>query len=258
MAVKAGNAEIPTAPDRVASLLDELKRFYDGFIWESELWRQARSRRSPYRTLVLFGLSARTRDALLVAMCRGFFMRYPDAPSLADGPGLLKDDAKELVRAGQLPIVVSMAETLAAGVPRDKDSLLQIKGVGEKIAECVLAYGWGEDALPLDANCVRVLRRVFGLEGTNLRPLDPAPLREWLKCVYLNHHQDFSGLAIGMVDVHEILRLHGQVCCTRTPECSRCPVSKCQSRREPRRESESIEVSYSLWDDWRELINEPV
>ena len=257
MAVKAGNAGIPAAPDRVVSLLAELKWLYDGFTWESELWRQAGPRRSPYRTLVLFGLSARTRDALLVSMCRGFFKRYPDAPSLADGLGPLEDDAKKLVRAGQVPIVMSMAYALRNGVPDNREALLWIKGVGEKIAECVLAYGWGEDALPLDANCVRVLRRVFGLEGPNLRPLDPAPLREWLKCVYLRHHQDFSGLAIGMVDIHEILRLHGQVCCTRTPECSRCPVSKCQSRREPRRESESIEVSYSLWDDWREMINEP-
>ena len=257
MAVKAIGAMTLLPTVGVIRLLGELKTAYDGFTWESELWRECEHRRSSYRTLVLFGLSARTRDALLVEMCRKFFARYPDADSLWERRQSMPGGAADVVRVGQLPIIVSMAETLAAGVPRDKDGLLRIKGVGEKIAECVLAYGWGEDALPLDANCVRVLRRVFGLEEANQRPPDPAPLREWLKCVYLKHHQDFSGLAIGMVDIHEILRLHGQVCCARTPVCSRCPVSKCQSRREPRRESESIEVSYSLWDDWRELINEP-
>ena len=154
-------------PDEVVRLLEELKSNYDGFTWESELWRGVGSRRSPYRTLVLFGLSARTRDALLVEMCRRFFLRYPDAKSLAEGLETLEGDAGKLVRAGQVPIVMSMSEVLQNGVPRDCEGLLRIKGVGEKIAQCVLGYGWGEDALPLDANCVRVLERVFGLERPN-------------------------------------------------------------------------------------------
>ena len=245
-------------PDEVVRLLEELKSNYDGFTWESELWRGVGSRRSPYRTLVLFGLSARTRDALLVEMCRRFFLRYPDAKSLAEGLETLEGDAGKLVRAGQVPIVMSMSEVLQNGVPRDCEGLLRIKGVGEKIAQCVLGYGWGEDALPLDANCVRVLERVFGLERPNRRPPDPAPLREGLKCVYLMHANRFAELGIGLVDIHEILRLHGQACCTRLPDCSRCPVSNCASRRGPWDKPRTVEVSHSLWDEWRELINEPV
>ena len=177
--------------------------------------------------------------------------------SLAGARTAAAREAEGIVRPGQIPTVVSMAGVLSEGVPRDKEGLLRISGVGEKIAECVLAYGWGEDALPLDANCVRVLERVFGLERPNRRPPDPAPLRERLKCVYLKHPREFDRLGIGMVDIHEILRLHGQVCCTRTPDCARCPVSGCESRRETWNGPERAEVLYSLWDDWRELINEP-
>ena len=246
--------------NRILLLIAELKAAYQCFTWESALWAQHGHRRSPYRTLVLFGLSARTRDALLVDMCRKFFRRFPDAPTLAalrqaqDGRDIVEDAARAIVRLGQLPIVVSMAEAVAQGVPRQRDALLRINGVGDKIAECVLAYGWGEEALPLDANCVRVLERVFGLEKVQRMP---APLREGLKCVYRKHHQQFANLSIALVDIHEILRLHGQVCCARTPECARCPVSGCQSRREPWGESSAIEVSPTMWDDWRELIYEP-
>ena len=240
--------------DRALRLLAELKAAYHGFAWESELWAECGQRRSPYRTLVLFGLSARTRDALLVDMCRRFFQRFPDAPTLSERRDAVADCAADIVRPGQLPIVVSMADALAGGVPRERDALLRIKGVGDKIAECVLAYGWGDDALPLDANCVRVLARVFGLERAGQ---NPAPLRDGLKCVYLMHSRRFSGLAISMVDIHEILRLHGQVCCARTPDCALCPVTGCLSRREPPDESKSIEAPPSLWDDWRELIIEP-
>ena len=245
--------------DRILELLSELKAAYHGFTWESALWAETGRRRSPYRTLVLFGLSARTRDALLVEMCRRFFRRFPDAPTLSalrqaqDGRDVVADAARAIVRPGQLPIVVSMAEAVTQGVPRQRDALLLINGVGDKIAECVLAYGWGEEALPLDANCARVLGRVFGLQD---RERMPAPLREGLKCVYRRRYQQFEDLSIAMVDIHEILRLHGQVCCGRTPECFRCPVTGCLSRREPRDESAAIKVSPMLWDDWRELLYE--
>ena len=253
--------------DRVQQLLAELKAGYGGFTWESELWVEDGPRRSPYRALVLFGLSARTKDALLVEMCRKFFRRFPDAGALAEWREFVAEEAQGIVRAGQLPTVVSMAEAVADGAPREREGLLGIKGVGGKIAECVLAYGWGEEALPLDANCIRVLDRVFGpVNGPVIGPVNgkdgprrtPAALRDGLKCVYRMYRRQFADLSIGMVDIHEILRLHGQVCCARTPECARCPVSECRSRREPWGGSALIEVAPTIWDDWRELINEPV
>ncbi len=240
--------------DRVLKLLAELQTAYDGFVWESELWSEAAPRRSPYRALVLFGLSARTRDALLVEMCRRFFLRFPDAHALADSRPGVAAQAGDVVRAGQVQFVASLSEALSSGVPRSREGLMRINGVGEKIAECVLAYGWGDEALPLDANCVRVLGRVLGLNDT---ARSAGPLRDGLKCVYRMRHRQFSGLSIRMVDIHEILRLHGQLCCARTPECARCPVSGCASRRTPFDEAVTVRVTPELWDDWRELINEP-
>lgn len=260
--VKAERGMTGLPQNRVLQLLIELKAAYHGFTWESALWAECGHRRRPYRALVLFGLSVRTRDALLVQMCRRFFSRFPDADALSESAQFLADGAEDIIRAGQFPLVSSIADTLAEGVPRSREELLRINGVGEKISECVMAYGWGEDALPLDSNCIRVLARVFGLPGL-LPPeagragRNPAPLRERLKYIYLMDLQRFADSAIAMVDIHEILRLHGQVCCARTPDCSRCPVSGCLSRREPWDGSKSVNVPADVWDDWRELINEP-
>ncbi len=250
---------LPLPGYRVVRLLAELKAAARGFTWESAVWAESGRRRSPYRALVLFGLSARTRDALLADMCRRFFRVFPDAAALAawrpaqDG-GFAAGEARGIVRPGQLPVIASMADALTAGVPRERDGLLRIHGVGEKIAECVLAYGWGEEALPLDAHGVRVLSRVFGLGD---RERTPAPLREGLKWVYHSQIKRFAALSIAMVDIHEILRLHGQLCCSRTPQCRRCPVSGCQSRRQPADEPASVELDPTIWDDWRELLYEP-
>ena len=243
--------------DKMLTLLAELKAAYNGFTWESELWATVGQRRSPYRALVLFGLSARTRDALLVEMCLEFFRRFPAGANLAAFAGRIDDSVVPMVRPGQLPFVASMAEVLSEGVPRERAHLLAIKGVGGKVSECVLAYGWGRDALPLDANCVRVLERVAGVERPRRRQADPGPLRDVLKTVYLRQRERFAELSISLVDVHEILRLHGQVCCIRTPDCDRCPVSGCLSRRRPLDGTKQIDVPPRYWDDWRELINEP-
>ena len=240
--------------DRLVALVAELKSAYVGFTWESELWTRVGCRRSPYRTLVLFGLSARTRDALLVEMCRELFRRIPTADALAQAGELAGDAVGDIVRPGQIPFVLSAARVLGNGVPERREGLLGIRGVGDKIAECVLAYGWGEEALPLDANCVRVLQRVFGLEHEDR---NPAALRQELKSVYLKKTTDFASLSVGMVDIHEILRLHGQTCCARTPICRQCPATGCLSRREPWDQSAEMELDQSIWDDWRELINEP-
>ena len=111
------------------------------------------------------------------------FSAFPDSETLAERREVVAEAARAIVRNGQLPFVASMVKELVDGVPREPDALLRINGVGVKIAECVLAYGWGEEALPLDANCIRVLDRVFGLHGPD-RALGrtAAALRDGLKC----------------------------------------------------------------------------
>ena len=216
-------------PARFITMLVELKTAYREFEWESARWKKDGERRSPYRVLVLFGLSPWTRDGLLVDLCRQFFRRFPGSQTLARQEEGFLESVKAIVRQGQVPFVLSLAQVLAerGAAPRTAEDLLKMNGVGQKVAECVLAYGWGEDGLPLDANVNRVLNRIHGNEA---RPqTSTGELRELLKCLYQQHRSEFAGQSITIVDIHEILRLHGQVCCTRKPDCAACPVSRCRS-----------------------------
>lgn len=249
---------------RLRQLLAELKAAAPGFTWESALWAETASRRSPYRALLLFGLSPRTKDALLAAMCRRLFRRFPDAPAFARRPDAAVQAARGIVRPAQLPFIAAAANALTEGVPRNREALLRIKGVGDKIAECVLAYGWGDAALPLDVHGLRVLHRVFGAtpapgatpasEATRNAP--PAQWREMLKSAHRRRAGSLTAAGIAMVDIHEILRLHGQLCCARQPACHRCPVSQCRSRRQPQSQPAAAPPP-DIWNEWRELLYEP-
>ena len=243
----------------VLKAIRELRSHYQGFPWESEIWKREGQRRSPYRVLILFGLSARTKDRLLVAVCRLFFGRFPDPSTLLNDWPAYTTTEDNMVRNGQIPFIESMVDVLrrnCGAVPRDRESLLKIRGVGEKIAECVTGYGWGQEALPVDGNAIRVVERLRGpclKEGS----LTAAKTRELLKESFEDHRNWMNSEGVAMIDLHELLRLHGQVICSRRPRCSDCPVSACPSRREPYSGSDDSAVSGRLWQEWRDLLLEP-
>ncbi len=245
---------------KILAAIEELGQLYSGFAWESEVWARDGHRRSPYRALVLFGLSARTRDRLLVEMCARFFRLYPKPQSFAGEHPAGEWEWRDIVRAGQRPFVESAAGIMARNdwqVPRGRQQLMEIKGVGEKIAECVAAYGWGDDALPMDGNGRRVVDRICGY------PIDrgsahTAQIRNRLKEIYESNRGWMVERAVAMVDIHEMLRLHGQLVCGRVTQCHLCPIADCASRTCPQSDNNGVAVDTGMWDEWRDLLLEPV
>jgi endonuclease-3 len=236
--------------------IEELSHLYCGFPLESQVWARHGHRRSPYRALILFGLSPRTRDWLLVDMCRQFFNQFPNVASfLGVWPGNNKT-IKAIVRKEQLPFVESAIQVIQSSggiVPQDSKGLMMIKGVGEKVAECVIAYGWGKEALPVDGNVCRVMGRLLGTGLPNPRS-HVSSIREQLKRVYLRNRGRLVAQGVAMIDIHELFRLHGQVVCTKVPRCGQCPVSSCRLRQHPYLASTRPAVSAMLWQEWRELL----
>ena len=169
----------------------------------------------------------------------------------------MDEDSGPFVRLGQKPFIESTIQVItnhAGSIPPDTVGLTQIKGVGEKIAECVIAYGWGGEALPLDGNGCRVLERVFGLgSGVPVKPL-----RGLLKNLYRSCRPWMEERGLAMVDLHEMVRLHGQTVCTKAPKCFICPVARCRSRQTEYQAGSLPAVDPAIWQDWRELLLEPV
>ena len=133
---------------------------------------------------------------------------------------------------------------------------MQVVGVGEKIAECVMAYGWGIESLPMDGNGCRMYQRLMGLPDVakHWRVVD---IRDRLKAIFNCHRVRMERLDISMVDIHESLRLHSQLVCGRSPNCQHCPITRCLSRKSDYLGCGASVASSNLWREWRNLILEP-
>jgi endonuclease-3 len=96
-------------------------------------------------------------------------------------------------------------------VPRDREALERLPGVGRKTANVVLNEAFGEETIAVDTHIFRVSNR------TGLAP-GKTPLAVELKLEKVTP-ADFKRHA------HHWVLLHGRyICKARTPECWRCQV----------------------------------
>ena len=145
-----------------------------GFILEklNERYVLRERRANPFYTLISTILSQRTRDEQTEKATKNLFEKYPDAEDLADGDveeierrirgvGFYREKAKKIKEAARV-----IHEIYYNRVPDELKDLLKLPGVGRKTANCVLLYGYGIPALPVDTHVHRVSNRI-GLVKTD-------------------------------------------------------------------------------------------
>jgi endonuclease-3 len=97
-------------------------------------------------------------------------------------------------------------------VPRDRESLEKLPGVGRKTANVVLNVAFGEPTLAVDTHVFRVSNRTGLAPGRTPLAVELG-LLERVPESYLE-------------DAHHWLILHGRyVCLARMPQCGRCAVA---------------------------------
>ena len=173
---------------------------------------------NPYTLLVAVVLSAQATDASVNIATRELFKRV-QAPEqmVALGEEALRDAIKTIgLFNTKAKNVIALSEALirdhGGDVPRTRDQLEALPGVGRKTANVVLNTAWGEETFAVDTHVFRVGNR------TGLAP-GKAPLDVELKLDRLVP-QPFRR------DAHHWLILHGRYTCkARTPECWRCVVA---------------------------------
>lgn len=103
-------------------------------------------------------------------------------------------------------------------VPRARDALEALPGVGRKTANVVLNTAFGEPTMAVDTHIFRVANRTGLATGKTVRQVED----KLLKAVPAEF----------LVDAHHWLILHGRyVCKARKPECPNCVVrSLCRYR----------------------------
>ncbi len=173
---------------------------------------------NPYTLLVAVALSAQATD-VGVNKATGPLFAKVDTPEkmLALGEqglrgyiktiGLFNTKAKNVMALSKI-----LVERHGSDVPRSREALEQLPGVGRKTANVVLNVAFGEDTIAVDTHIFRVGNRTGLAPGKN-----PFEVEAKLEKVT---PPDFKRHA------HHWLILHGRyVCKARLPECWRCAVA---------------------------------
>lgn len=178
---------------------------------------------NPFELLIAVILSAQCTDARVNLTTPFLFARYPDAAALgaADQPdveaivkscGFFRMKAKNIITAARALVTEHGGE-----VPRERDALEALPGVGRKTANVVMSVAFEDAAFAVDTHVFRVAHRLGLTLGKTPRAVEDdvtklVPREQWRHA-------------------HHWLILHGRaICKAPTPHCGECPVTMCPSR----------------------------
>ena len=172
-----------------------------------------------YTLLIAVLLSAQSTDAGVNKATVGLF-RAASTPAAMVALGV-DGVARHIRSVGLWPVkaknVVELSRLLVerhdGQVPRDREALEALPGVGRKTANVVLNVAFGEATMAVDTHIFRLGNRTGLAPGANVRAVEDALMKrippEMLR------------------DAHHLLILHGRyVCKARLPECWRCVAAK--------------------------------
>jgi endonuclease-3 len=208
MAEKARKAP---APARVRRLLAGLGAAYPEA-------RCALQHRNPYELLLATMLSAQCTDACVNRVTPRLFSLAPgprelvalskaELEGLISQCGLFRTKAKNIRATCQ-----ALLDQYGGEVPRTREELTALPGVGRKTAGVVLANAFGGAYLPVDTHVFRVAHRLGLSTGTTPDRVE----------------RDLEDLVppAERLPVHHQLITHGrQVCAARRPRCAACPLA---------------------------------
>jgi endonuclease-3 len=173
---------------------------------------------NPYTLLVAVALSAQATDAGVNKATRSLF-KIADTPEkmLRLGEDRLREAIKTIGlyrNKARNVILASQALVAAHGgkVPRDRDALEALPGVGRKTANVILNVAFGEPTMAVDTHVFRVANRIGLSNGKTPLAVEEDLLRV-VPSQYATH-------------AHHWLILHGRyVCKARKPECPACLIN---------------------------------
>lgn len=172
----------------------------------------------PWTLLVAVSLSAQTTDVAVNKVTPQLFERFPNVQVFAKAKseeiepyiqtlGFFRNKAKNLVKAAQVVV-----ERFQGQIPKAREDLETIPGVGTKSAAVIIANAFGVPAIAVDTHVMRVSKRLGLTKHT-----DPSKIEK-----DLTHLLPLDRL----IDAHHTFIWHGRrICFARKPLCSECPVN---------------------------------
>ena len=174
---------------------------------------------SVFELLVAVLLSAQATDVSVNKATKALFALAPTPQKMVDlgvdrvtelirTIGLFRTKARNLVETCRL-----LVQRHGGEVPRTREALEALPGVGRKTANVVLNVAFGEPTMAVDTHIFRVANRTGLAPGRN-------PLEVETKLLQRIPER-------WRVDAHHWLILHGRyVCLARSPRCDACAVRR--------------------------------
>lgn len=181
-----------------------------------------------YQLLVATMLAAQCTDKRVNMVTPALFEAYPTPLAMSQAGveeilTFVKSVSYPNSKAAHLSAMSKMLVAEFGGeVPATMESLTRLPGVGRKTANVVLAFAFGQAAMPVDTHVFRVSHRLGLVKG--------APTPEAVEKQLVAH---FPKAFISKA--HHWLLLHGRYVCTaRKPHCEACPLTEiCDSYVKP-------------------------
>jgi A/G-specific adenine glycosylase len=182
-------------------------------------WRRTRD---PYAIWISEIMLQQTRVETVTPYFEKWMARFPSVSALAKAP---LDDVLErwaglgyYARARNLHAAAREIETAYGGrFPSEREAVRALPGIGPYTAGAILSIAFGQPEPILDGNVMRVLSRVFAIEGA----VDDTVFKKKLwalaaELVPADAASDFN---------QAMMELGAMVCSPRGPDCARCPLA---------------------------------
>lgn len=173
----------------------------------------------PFEVLISTIISQRTRDENTDIASSRLFAKYPTAKAIASAKvtyiaKLIKAAGFYNQKAREIKAVCKILVGEYCGVvPNSRELLEALPGVGPKTAGCVLVYGFGIPAIPVDTHVFRISHRL-GLADAKAKT--PEETEKELETVF--DRKDW------LVVNEYFVRLGQTVCRPIGPKCAECPL----------------------------------
>jgi endonuclease-3 len=208
---KPGKTRNPLAPERVAAILDALRKTYPNVVC-------ALNHRNAFELTIATILSAQTTDVGVNKVTPELFRLFPTPEALAKAnptaveqiiktTGFYRSKAKNIIGAARV-----LVDKFHGKVPETMEEMLELPGVARKTANVVLGSWYGiPSGVVVDTHVLRLSRRLELTTNT-----EPVKVEQDLeKIIPKDRWIQFS---------HELIHHGRQVCIARKPQCERCTL----------------------------------
>ena len=169
-------------------------------------------------------LSAQCTDKRVNITAKDLFEKYPDMESIAnEDPEAIAVVIKPCgLTASKTKSVIAFAKKMTGEwggtIPNDVDLLMEVPGIGRKIANLIVGEIYGTPAVVVDTHCKRVMKRIGITESS-----DPAKVEKDIMKVFPKE----QWISIGHLSVD----LGRKYCTAQSPKCDECPCASFCLRR---------------------------